>query len=311
MSNTNVIVKYENRLNSIPLRKFNSREMNLFFSIASRVRDKGTTEIGFTFTELKNLSKNSRHGEEFITDLSSTYDKLLSLNAWTDNGHVLTKFVAFTRYSIDKDNETVTIAVNPDFKGLFNQLSTWTRFGLEQFVHLRSTYSKTLFRLLKQYRTVGKREFNLEEFRALLDIPKSYKSIDIDRRVLKICREELSPIFKGFSVRKLYRGRGNKITGYCFTWKAEKNNEDDFRKSSWYEIHKKVTNVESNNDLTKQEKENAKARIYKNYSKKPIKQRKTLPTENPKEPISEEERAKLKREIDERLKALGMNKSDS
>ncbi|HFM7411870.1 RepB family plasmid replication initiator protein, partial [Enterococcus faecium] len=41
----NEIVKYENRLNHIPLRKFNSREMNLFFSIASRVREKGVDEI--------------------------------------------------------------------------------------------------------------------------------------------------------------------------------------------------------------------------------------------------------------------------
>ncbi len=29
----NEIVKYENRLNHIPLRKFNSREMNLFFQL--------------------------------------------------------------------------------------------------------------------------------------------------------------------------------------------------------------------------------------------------------------------------------------
>ncbi|HBM7088399.1 TPA: RepB family plasmid replication initiator protein, partial [Salmonella enterica] len=49
----NEIVKYENRLNHIPLRKFNSREMNLFFSIASRVREKGVDEIIFSFHDLK------------------------------------------------------------------------------------------------------------------------------------------------------------------------------------------------------------------------------------------------------------------
>ena len=223
----NEVVKYANRLNSIPLRKFNSREMNLFFSIASRVRDKETNEITFSFVDLKNLSKNDRHNEAFVQDLSSTYDKLLSLlSAWTDDGRILTKFVAFTEYSIDREERTVTIAVNPKFKGLFNQLSTWTRFGLEQFVSLRSTYSKTLFRLIKQYRTVGRRDFTMAQFRSLLDIPKSYRTTDIDRRILKICREELSPIFKGLTIRKLHKGQGNKITGYSFTWKAESNDED-------------------------------------------------------------------------------------
>ncbi|HCR4501442.1 TPA: replication initiation protein, partial [Enterococcus faecium] len=37
----NEIVKYEPELNTIPLRKFTPIEMNLFFSIVSRMRDKG------------------------------------------------------------------------------------------------------------------------------------------------------------------------------------------------------------------------------------------------------------------------------
>ncbi|BAQ56792.1 replication protein [Lactobacillus acetotolerans] len=302
----NEIVKYENRLNSIPLRKFNSREMNLFFSIASRVRDKGTTEITFTFEDLRNLSKNGRHGETFVQDLSSTYDKLLSLSAWTDDGRILTKFVAFTEYSINREKQIVTIAVNPKFKGLFNQLSTWTRFGLEQFVNLRSTYSKTLFRLIKQYRTVGRRDFTIQDFRAILDIPKSYRTTDIDRRVLKICREELSPIFKGLSIKKLHKGRGNKVTGYSFTWKAEANDQDDFSKSSWYEVRKKITNIENNNSLTEKEKQNSKTRVYKNYSPKPIKQKETLPSEMENN-ISDEKRAQLMQEIEERLKELDID----
>jgi len=302
----NNIVKYENRLNSIPLRKFNSREMNLFFSIASRVRDQGTTEITFSFSDLRNLSKNDRHGETFVQDLSSTYDKLLSLSAWTDDGKVLTKFVAFTEYSIDREQQIVTIAVNPKFKGLFNQLSTWTRFGLEQFVNLRSTYSKTLFRLIKQYRTVGKRNFSIQDFRTLLDIPDSYRPTDIDRRVLKICREELSPIFKGFTIKKLHKGQGNKVTGYTFTWKAEANDEDDFLKGSWYEIHNKINNIENNDTLTKKEKIKAKKRIYNTYTEKPIKQKENLP-KNGENDLPEEQKELLRREIKERMEQLGLN----
>ncbi len=52
----NEIVKYKPELNTIPLRKFTPIEMNLFFSIVSRMRDKGNQKIRFYFDQLKDLS---------------------------------------------------------------------------------------------------------------------------------------------------------------------------------------------------------------------------------------------------------------
>ncbi len=260
----NEIVKYENRLNHIPLRKFNSREMNLFFSIASRVREKGTDEITFSFHDLKKLSGYTERGKQFIKDLSSTYDKLLSINAWNDDGNTLTKFVAFTKYSIIRDKQLVIISVNPEFKGLFNQLKNWTRFNLEQFTNLDSTYSKTMFRLLKQYRTQGWVEFSKETFFDLLDIPKSYwnSPSNIDKFILKPIKEELTPLFKGLIIRKKYgKGRGKPVIGYRFTWKAEINHADDFSKGKQEDLRIKLFNIEHNGELTQEEKWRAKDRI--------------------------------------------------
>lgn len=260
----NEIVKYENRLNHIPLRKFNSREMNLFFSIASRVREKGVDEIIFSFHDLKKLSGYTERGEQFIKDLSSTYDKLLSINAWNDDGNTLTKFVAFTKYSIIRDKQLVIISVNPEFKGLFNQLKNWTRFNLEQFTNLDSTYSKTMFRLLKQYRTQGWTEFSKEKFFDLLDIPKSYwnSPSNIDKFILRPIKEELTPLFKGLTIRKKYgKGRGKPVIGYRFTWKAEINHADDFSKGKQEDLRTKLFNIEHNGELTQEEKWRAKDRI--------------------------------------------------
>lgn len=260
----NEIVKYENRLNHIPLRKFNSREMNLFFSIASRVREKGVDEIIFSFHDLKKLSGYTERGEQFIKDLSSTYDKLLSINAWNDDGNTLTKFVAFTKYSIIRDKQLVIISVNPEFKGLFNQLKNWTRFNLEQFTNLDSTYSKTMFRLLKQYRTQGWTEFSKEKFFDLLDIPKSYwnSPSNIDKFILRPIKEELTPLFKGLTIRKKYgKGRGKPVIGYRFTWKAEINHADDFSKGKQEDLRIKLFNIDHNGELTQEEKWRAKDRI--------------------------------------------------
>lgn len=258
---SNEIVKYENRLNMIPLRRFNSREMNLFFAIVQQVHDKGTTDLTFTFNQLRFLSQAKQHGSDFVADLNKTYHKLLALNATIDDGNTIKAFVAFTRYEIVRDEEVVKIRVNPDFKGLFNELDTWTRFSLEQFTSLRSTYSKTMFRLLKQYRTVGERKFTVTEFRTLLDIPKSYSIDAINKRVLKPIKEELAPIFKGLAIRKLRGGRGGKIVGYTFSWKPEKKDANDFSKGKFWDEKIALDNIEHNSELTDQEKWRAIDRI--------------------------------------------------
>ncbi|MFN6697212.1 replication initiation protein, partial [Enterococcus gallinarum] len=201
---------------------------------------------------------------QFIKDLSSTYDKLLSINAWNDDGNTLTKFVAFTKYSIIRDQQLVIISVNPEFKGLFNQLKNWTRFNLEQFTNLDSTYSKTMFRLLKQFRTQGWAEFSKETFFDLLDIPQSYwnSPSNIDKFILKPIKEELTPLFKGLTVRKKYgKGRGKPVIGYRFTWKAETKNEDDFSRGMKEDLRKKLFNIEHNNELSQEEKWRSKDRI--------------------------------------------------
>ena len=250
----NEIVKYGNALNSVAFRKFNAREMNLFFSIVSRMRDKGTRKVTFTFDELKELSKYKQHGSKFNQDLKSTYNKMLSLNMWYEEADVAGAWVLFTGFKINFEKNEATISINPELQPVLNNIASWTRFGLEQFASLRSTYAKTMFRLLKQYRVLGRREFTMEEFRALLDVPKSYGSDAINRRVLKPIKEELSPIFAGLSVRKKRGGRGGKVVGYIFTWKPEHKNKDDFKKSDFWEESNAINNIQNNPELSTDEK---------------------------------------------------------
>lgn len=251
---SNEIVKYGNALNSVAFRKFNAREMDLFFSIVSRMRDQGTRKVTFTFDELKKLSKYKQHGSMLRKDLENTYSKMLSLNMWYQEGNDSGAWVLFTGFKIKGDEGTATISINPELQSVLNHIAKWTRFGLEQFANLRSTYAKTMFRLLKQYRIVGRREFSMEEFRALLDVPKSYSVSDIDKVVLKPIKEELSPIFAGLAVRKKRGGRGGKVVGYIFTWKPEHKNKDDFKKSDYWEETNAINNIKNNPELSTDEK---------------------------------------------------------
>jgi plasmid replication initiation protein len=232
----NEIVKYHHELNTIPLRKFTPVEMNLFFSIVSRMREKGDKTVRFTFEQLKDLSNyKATANTRFVDDLKSTYEKLLQLRFGriSKTGLSVEMFVFFTKFKIngDVDEPYVDIQIFEDALPLLNNLDEWVRYSLQQFSELQSSYSKTMFRLLKQWRTIGKVYYEKEDLHELLDIPKSYKQPDIDKRVLKPIRQELTAIFKGLSIKKKYgKGRGKPVVGYTFTFKPEINKADDFNK---------------------------------------------------------------------------------
>lgn len=232
----NEIVKYHHELNTIPLRKFTPVEMNLFFSIVSRMREKGDKTVRFTFDQLKDLSNyKATANVRFVDDLKTTYEKILSLRFGrrSESGLSYEMFVMFTKFKINGDTPEpyVDIQIFEDALPLLNGLDSWVRYSLQQFNELQSSYSKTMFRLLKQFRTKGYAYFSKEDFHELLDIPKSYKQPDIDKRVIKPIRQELTAIFKGLTITKKYgKGRGKPVIGYQFSFKPEIKQADDFNK---------------------------------------------------------------------------------
>ncbi|WP_413230039.1 replication initiation protein [Lactiplantibacillus plantarum] len=257
---SNEIVKYDPELNTIPLRKFTPVEMNLFFSIVSRMRDKGDETVRFSFDQLKELSAyKPTANNRFIDDIESTYQKILGLRFGRHSKDGLHRefFVMFTEFEINghADDPYVDIKIYPKAIKLLNELESWVRYALSEFRDLKSSYAKTMFRLLKQFRTTGYAYFSVADFNELLDVPKSYKSSNINQSVLKPIKEELTPLFRGLTVRKKYgKGRGKPVIGYSFTWKSEKKNANDFSQGQFQDERQKLFNIQHNGELTEQEK---------------------------------------------------------
>lgn len=228
------LVKYKNQLNEVALHDFNPNEMDLFFMIAAQVRDKGVEEVTMDFSQVRAQIDYQRSNDRLVSDLTSTYSKLLRLGAISDDGRKVRAFNLFSMFEIDRNEQTVTIAINRQFKSLFNNLEQWTVFGLEEFVALHSVYSKTMYRLVKQFRTTGYRRFLVDDFRHLLDIPDSYTSYQIQTRVVDVINQELPPLISGFELKILRRaqlqhpnrpapkrGRGAQIAVFEATWDPE------------------------------------------------------------------------------------------
>jgi len=205
------MVTYKNDLNTIPLKNFNPKEMDLFFAICSKVKDENTNIISFDFDELRELSDYKLTAiEPFIADLENVYTKLIELNFRVENDETITRFVLFTRYRIDKINQTVSIKTNEEFQYILNGLTgNFTKFELIEFTSLVSKYSKLVYKLLKQFRQTGYFKIKVDEFRRILDIPKSYQMSDIDKRVFKSVEKELPQYFENLKVNKLH-GKGKR-----------------------------------------------------------------------------------------------------
>lgn len=259
----NEIVKYQNELNQVSFRRFNATDMNIFFSVVSRLRDKNTDQVVLSYSYLKKLSKYSKH-DDFTKYLKRLTRKLQNITAESDDGTVYRTFVLFTEFEANRKTQTLTASVNPKFTFFFNELNKeFTRFSLNQYTNFSSSYSKTAFRLIKQYRTIGRRQFSVEEFRRLFDVPASYRISDIDRRIIKMIKEEVSPVIPGLEITKVKTNgkRGKKVAGYLFTWKPEARKANDFIFNASVEEANAIDNVEHNSSLTDEEKWRAIDRI--------------------------------------------------
>lgn len=230
------IVCYKNEMNNIPLRNFNAKEMDLLFSICSRVREKGTDFIEFTFDDLKVLSDYKMTAtKHFIKDIESVYDKLLQLNFKMGTDTEFTKFVLFKKYTVSASKEIVTIGVNEEFKYILNEITqNFTKFELEEFTSIRSSYAKTAYRQLKRFRKTGYAIFTIEQFRELFCVPESYQMYNINQKIIKPIESELSQYFNGLKIKKIKAKGGRTITHIEFTFQGE----DDMLPNGKYRIKK-------------------------------------------------------------------------
>lgn len=219
----NEIVKHHNDLNTVIMRKWTAEEMNFFFAIIAKVRDEGTRLMRFDTDELRNLASKDFHLERWSQTMKSVADKVVDLKYYERTEHSYAVMNLFSYFRVDEKERIVEVEVSSKFEYVINKLEAqFTQYELAEFTNIRSTYAKTAYRLFKQWRIKGKRDFMIAEFRTLLDMPDYYKPSEIDRLVLKPILSQLSPYFQNLKVKKIKSNkRGNPVLGYEFTWNPE------------------------------------------------------------------------------------------
>ena len=257
------IVKYHNDFNKIRLPSFNEQEQNLLFGILTKVKEKKTGEkITLNLQDLKTLSGKNLTNKE-LSDImfvlkqkffKADFTILLKKEEFIDNkkrtliGEAtinLFQEIIFWSYlhEVVDDNDSlknfshIDLMLNPRFEYLLNDLlKNFTAFELAEFTAISGKYTKTLYRLLKQYRTTGFLRMLWDDFVRVMDISQNRAMRDIDNFILKPALKELTKErnlfdqkrtpFENLAYKKIKekgtRGRGGKVVGIEFSFKPEK-----------------------------------------------------------------------------------------
>ncbi|MFP6078075.1 replication initiation protein [Helicobacter pylori] len=209
----NTYITYHNNANKVNLGKLSEREANLLFAIFQRLKDQGNTLIRFEPQDLKRMImvKSNLTNRQLLQILKNLLDNIGGANFWiirehVENGEIYedhTSYMLFKQFDIRIHKPTQTIEyleiqLNDSYQYLLNNLGMggqYTSFKLLEFQRVRGKYAKTLYRLLKQYKSTGILSVEWSQFRELLDIPKDYKMENIDQKVLTPSLKELRKIY--------------------------------------------------------------------------------------------------------------------
>lgn len=220
---SNEVVKFSNQFNNQALRKFTALDLDVLMAISTKVRDKGTDEVDFSFDEIRHLThmRYNLTNAQLARQIVEVNHRLLALNFMLQDGSETIQFALFSSFRTNATEGTLRVRVNSEFAFLLNDLtSEFTRFELREFVDLRSSYAKEFYRRARQYRSTGVWAISLDDFKRLLDVPKSYRVTNINQIVLRPIQKELGSRIH-LTIERRYRkkspGRGRRsLSGFVF-----------------------------------------------------------------------------------------------
>ncbi|GAA7879077.1 hypothetical protein HpMS196_15450 [Helicobacter pylori] len=202
----NAYTTYHNNTNKVNLGKLSEREANLLFAIFQKLKDQGNTLIRFEPQDLKRMLNIDISNERLSEVVVKLWDSIKTADFWkiseTETSIIQENYMLFSRCKIElnkpsKDLKYLEIQLNDNYQYLLNNLGMgqYTSFNLLEFQRVRGKYAKTLYRLLKQYKSTGILSVEWSQFRELLDIPKDYKMENINQKVLTPSLKELRKIY--------------------------------------------------------------------------------------------------------------------
>ncbi len=132
-----------------------------------------------------------------------------------DNGKVLNAFF-LSSYLLDIPKGEITFTVSPDLVPHLTALKgNFTTYQLKYIPRLTSTYAIRLYELFNQYKKIGHRQFDVEDFKKKVGAPMTYTYNDLKKRVIVPSQIQLKENTNlAFKFEEIKTGRS--VTGLQF-----------------------------------------------------------------------------------------------
>jgi len=197
-------------------------EINLILTLLTAIKkeDKDFKEYEFTLSDFNKKTSKKITSKDLNNTIKSLMSKPLEIFISEKKWKVFHWFSYF-----EFDNGLITCRFDKALKPYF--LDIKDRFiisDLRMLLPMRSSYSKRIYLLLKEYSKIGIRTFNVEELQELLKVPKSLNNYaDFKRKALKKAEADINK-FTDLEIKLSEKKRGRKVVE--ITFEIKKNNAD-------------------------------------------------------------------------------------
>lgn len=258
------VVKYDNKFNLSNFGALKSVEQNVFMAILAKIYHKKTTDVVVSFDDLRQWSflqaKRSYTRDECRAIFSDFSEKVFSVLFRVEKANGEIEFMPmFSKWTISPELQTSVIDLNPPFANYFFDIPSgrgFTQFFLDKFVIIKSKYAKTLFRLIHQ-NFAGKWIVGIDEYRKIMDFPKSYSNGVVVNRTRNLFTElESTGYISNIELDvTTYPTQGRPVRDLIFTYKLNRPKLDELGGQTtimdfdYSETQKEVTNVDVSDPL--------------------------------------------------------------
>lgn len=226
-------VRYRNCFANISLRGLTAAQMDILISFFAILKNRNEETVEIDLLQLrKMISYSSSSKKRFVEDVTAVNRKLMCVEIFqiTPDEELknLGGLALFTEYHFASDYDSISIRINQPYSFLINDaISDFTKYRLDDFLSLKSAFAKVLFMQLKRFRNTGFFHFEMDRFREIMKVPKTYRMKDIDRRILLPAIKELKDKFADLRMEKIYGVRNGRRAVVAFNFYFTPETEQD------------------------------------------------------------------------------------
>jgi len=204
---------------------FSKLEIDIILSLMTTIEmeDKDFKDYHFSINELEEKLGHKLQSKQLKTTIKSIMSKPIELPLTNIKGEwEIVNWFSYFKYN---PNGTISCRFDKMLKPFLLELKE--RFvvsDLRMLLPMRSSYSKRIYLLLKEYARIGSRTFDIEELQDILKVPKGMRRYDnFKRQILKRAETDINK-FTDLKINLSERKRCRKVIEITYT--IRKNGEN-------------------------------------------------------------------------------------